>query len=129
MIFFAQSEATSRNSSIYFLLSSTTLFASQPYDAKYLGEQKIKHMSFHGYIRKLAAGQNQNATSQTARLPSNWSKTLASLEIPRYHVLAPCTAAHPPYPEGFCSKCQPSAISLQSQVFCHTLLIVLFSYP
>ena len=77
----------------------------QPYDPKYLEENKIKHMSFHAYLRKLIA---QNKTQS--------GKPLGPLLVePNYSVDLSCPN-HAPFPEGLCSGCQPSAIVLQPQV-------------
>jgi hypothetical protein len=46
---------------------------------------------------------------------------LLRVEVPEYSVLERhrrwCSTQHAPYPAGLCSKCQPSAISLQRQPF------------
>jgi nuclear protein localization family protein 4 len=81
----------------------------QPYDSKYLEENKIKHMAFHAYLRL------QTETNKTEKLSS--ALFIPPLETLSYAVLTPCPSqAHDPYPDGICSKCQPSAITLQTQV-------------
>ncbi|CAO3666119.1 unnamed protein product [Umbelopsis vinacea] len=64
----------------------------EPYDPKYLEQNKIKHMSFHAYLRQLNAAQQSKAASSTI------TKQLPPLEEQNY-------------------KCQPSAITLQSQPY------------
>ncbi|KAI3643586.1 hypothetical protein MP228_013141 [Amoeboaphelidium protococcarum] len=92
----------------------------EPYDSKYLEEQKIKHMSFHAYLRKL---QTQNVTKNAANRTVSSSGKFESdsvvplLEEPSFKVNPNCDAGHPPYPASMCAKCQPSAIVLQQQVF------------
>jgi nuclear protein localization family protein 4 len=81
----------------------------QPYDSKYLEENKIKHMSFHAYLRQLNSSQ-QKAPSAAI------TNSLPTLEEQNFKVKVPCTGGHAPWPEGICSKCQPSSITLQSQV-------------
>ncbi|KAJ3322824.1 nuclear protein localization protein 4 [Boothiomyces sp. JEL0866] len=82
----------------------------QPYDQNYLDENKIKHMSFHAYLRQLIDQNKIPATSSPMFIPP--------LDSPDYTVLTPCPAqTHAPYPDGICSKCQPSAITLQTQNF------------
>ncbi|KAG0314423.1 nuclear protein localization protein 4 [Dissophora globulifera] len=80
----------------------------EPFDPAYLEEHKIKSMSFHAYLRKLGAHDKKNGTSYT---------TLPSLEEPSYKVRTNCSSGHPPWPASICTKCQPSAITLQRQTF------------
>jgi nuclear protein localization protein 4 homolog len=67
-------------------------------------------MSFHAYLRQLNAAQQTKAASSTI------TKQLPPLEEQNYKVRVPCSGGHAPWPEGICTKCQPSAITLQSQV-------------
>ncbi|KAL0097607.1 NPL4 family-domain-containing protein [Phycomyces blakesleeanus] len=83
----------------------------EPYDAGYLEENKIKHMSFHSYLRKIDAAQQTKAPSATTQ------QKLPLLEEAHYTVKVPCTGAHAAWPEGICTKCQPSAITLQRQTY------------
>ncbi|KAF9422295.1 nuclear protein localization protein 4 [Podila epigama] len=80
----------------------------EPFDPAYLEEHKIKSMSFHAYLRKLGAHEKKQGTNYT---------TLPSLEEPSYKVKTNCSSGHPPWPASICTKCQPSAITLQRQAF------------
>jgi nuclear protein localization family protein 4 len=83
----------------------------QPYDAAYHSEQKIKHLSFHAHLRQLTGSQSASASATSAG-------SLPPLTPLNYRVLTPCpSGAHGDWPAGICSKCQPSAITLQSQPF------------
>ncbi|TPX31086.1 hypothetical protein SmJEL517_g05507 [Synchytrium microbalum] len=82
----------------------------EPYDAKYLEKNKIKHMSFHAYLRQVT---NQNNTA-----PITSPKFIPPLEEQSFKVRNPCPSqTHGPYPAGICTKCQPSAVSLNPQPF------------
>jgi len=70
-----------------------------PYDEEYLKEHQIKFMSFHSYIRKLNAGLSKGK--------------FASLKSITCKVKQGCC------PQGICSKCQPSAITLHRQPWRH----------
>ncbi|KAJ1955820.1 nuclear protein localization protein 4, partial [Dipsacomyces acuminosporus] len=85
----------------------------EPYDAAYLAESKVKHMSFHAYLRKLLA--DQKICGDISRGPA--ANSPLPLEDHDYRVKAHCRGGHAPWPEGICSKCQPSAITLQRQQF------------
>ncbi|XP_022916335.1 nuclear protein localization protein 4 homolog isoform X2 [Onthophagus taurus] len=78
--------------------------ALEPYDEEYLRDQKIKHLSFHAYLRKMTSGVDRG-------------KFLA-LEDISCRIKNGCKD-HPPWPKGICSKCQPNAITLNRQVYRH----------
>ncbi|KIR82129.1 nuclear protein localization protein 4 [Cryptococcus gattii EJB2] len=81
----------------------------EPYDPKFQSEHQIKHLSYHAYLRKLLSSRPPTASSAT---------DLPPLSPTSLSVITPCpTGAHPPFPDGICSTCQPSAVTLQSQPF------------
>ncbi|KAJ9114021.1 hypothetical protein QFC22_005841 [Naganishia vaughanmartiniae] len=82
----------------------------EPYDTTYQASHQIKHLSFHAYLRKLQSSNSSAPFSSASYLPP--------LTPLNYRVAVPCTSgSHASWPAGICTKCQPSAITLQSQPF------------
>ena len=79
-----------------------------PWDKGYQEENNIKHMSFHAYLKQLNEVTNKK---------SSGSSYIPPLSEPSYRINTNCPAGHEPWPKGICSKCQPSAITLQQQTF------------
>ncbi|CAH7671124.1 NPL4 family-domain-containing protein [Phakopsora pachyrhizi] len=81
----------------------------EPFDPSYHSDRGIKHLSFQAFLRKLNTATNK---------PSTGSSNVPPLEELDYKVQVPCpSATHSPFPAGICSKCQPSAITLQMQSY------------
>ncbi|KAI8998201.1 NPL4 family-domain-containing protein [Gaertneriomyces semiglobifer] len=81
-----------------------------PWDASYLEQNKIKHTSFHAYLRQL--------TDQSKTAAPTSSQFVPPLDEMELKVKTPCPSkGHEPWPKGICTKCQPSAVTLQSQGF------------
>lgn len=79
-----------------------------PWDKNYLEEKKIKHKSFHAYLKELNEVKNNRNKS---------SSYIAPLNEPDFSIDLDCTSGHASYPHGICSKCQPAPITLQQQAF------------
>ncbi|XP_072030080.1 nuclear protein localization protein 4 homolog [Amphiura filiformis] len=78
----------------------------EPYDERVLmdNDPPIKHLSFHAHLRKLTGGVDKGK--------------FAFLENISCKLKEGCTE-HAPYPGGICTKCQPSAFSLDRQTYRH----------
>ncbi|KAH3681611.1 hypothetical protein WICPIJ_007427 [Wickerhamomyces pijperi] len=78
-----------------------------PWDKGYREENSIKHASFHAHVKELNHNINKG----------QGSSYIAPLSESNFVIDKHCNGGHEPWPRGICSKCQPSAITLQQQQF------------
>ncbi|XP_055343803.1 nuclear protein localization protein 4 homolog [Paramacrobiotus metropolitanus] len=78
----------------------------EPFDEEYLQSRNppIKHMSFHAYLRKLTSGATKGKFAALSEVSCR---------------IKPGCPSHLPWPEGICTKCQPSALTLNRQRYRH----------
>lgn len=79
-----------------------------PWDKDYKKEKGFKHLSYHAYLNEMNDQKNNKNSGTSYIVP---------LDEPNYNIDLNCPGGHSPYPKGICSKCQPSAITLQQQEF------------
>ncbi|ANZ76809.1 BA75_04325T0 [Komagataella pastoris] len=79
-----------------------------PWDNKYKEEHGIKHISFHAYVKEMNESKNKK---------NSVGSYISPLVEQNYKITSHCPSGHAPWPKGICSKCQPSAITLQQQKF------------
>lgn len=119
-----------------------SLYFCQPFDEDYLNhlDPPVKHMSFHAYLRKLTGGADKYDVvlgffwrAEIHKFWWNFNRALmscrgkfAALENISCKIKSGCEG-HPPWPEGICTKCQPSAITLNRQVWLSERLHFVFS--
>ncbi|KAF2366502.1 Nuclear pore localization protein NPL4 C-terminal [Trinorchestia longiramus] len=80
-----------------------------PWDENYLKSNNIKHMSFHTYVRRLKSGVDKGKFVQVSNIECS---------------IKPGCTEHPPWPQGICSSCQPSAVTLTRQTFRHVDAVI-----
>jgi len=76
-----------------------------PFDSNYLKEKQIKFLSFHSYLRQISGGVSKGKFAPLKNLNCKVKHTNR--------------CSHQPYPQGICSKCQPSAVTLNRQPWRH----------
>lgn len=79
-----------------------------PWDKGFQEEHNIKHLSYHAYLNELNENTNKRGSS---------TSYISPLEEENFEIHKKCPTGHAPWPKGICSKCQPSAITLQQQRF------------
>jgi nuclear protein localization family protein 4 len=79
-----------------------------PWDREYQADNNIKHLSFHAYVDELNSKVNKK---------EGGSSYISPLKPSNFAINKKCPSGHEPWPKGICSKCQPSAITLQRQEF------------
>merc|ERR550519_357673 len=77
----------------------------EPFDEEYLKDQKIKHMSFHSFLRMTYKDMSKGKFTPLKNMS-------CGIQVDR-------GCEHKPWPKGICSKCQPSAVTLSRQNYRH----------